>query len=281
MKKKQMKAFFMISAVLIILAGCFVGCKKKNEDFSATSSGGGGVDGGEGGGGGGSGGGGGGGGQAKKSFVLTVSASGSGGGKVFSSPAGIDCGSDCSESYEEGTQIKLTTFSDAFSSFSGWDGACSGSGDCSVLLDADKTVRADFKRTAFNGTWTGTTSQGFPMSFSVSDGKIKQLSFQIQVTGFYCTATVGSTVTYVSPLAIASDAFSDTSSYPKFKGTFSSASQASGTLEDYHSACWGTASVTWSATNASPSFASPDQISAVLAVSPFFDGKMVEQKMIH
>jgi len=46
-------------------------------------------------------------------FLLTVSKTGS--GTIISSPAGINCGSDCSETYEDGTKVTLTIEAD-----SGW-----------------------------------------------------------------------------------------------------------------------------------------------------------------
>ena len=40
--------------------------------------------------------------------TLTVGKSGTGSGTVTSSPAGINCGSDCSEAYASGTSVTLT-----------------------------------------------------------------------------------------------------------------------------------------------------------------------------
>ena len=60
-------------------------------------------------------------------FMLTVSKTGS--GTIISSPAGINCGSDCSETYEDGTKVTLTIEAD-----SGWaitDADFSGS--CNII----------------------------------------------------------------------------------------------------------------------------------------------------
>jgi hypothetical protein len=75
---------------------------------------------------------------------LTVSKLGSGAGSVSSSPAGIACGADCSETYSDATVVTLTASADAGSAFSGWSGACSGAGACEVTMSADKAVSARF-----------------------------------------------------------------------------------------------------------------------------------------
>ena len=74
--------------------------------------------------------------------TLTVSKSGS--GSVTSSPAGINCGADCSEAYNEGTAVTLTATAAAGSHFVGWSGACTGTGACHVTMSAAKSVTATF-----------------------------------------------------------------------------------------------------------------------------------------
>jgi hypothetical protein len=78
---------------------------------------------------------------------LTVSTTGTGSGQVTSSPAGIDCGAggtDCSASFVHGTQVTLTSTPSTGSDFSGWSGACSGSGSCVVAMDQVREVTATF-----------------------------------------------------------------------------------------------------------------------------------------
>jgi hypothetical protein len=75
---------------------------------------------------------------------LTVTKAGAGSGTVASLPAGISCGSDCSHSYNEGTDVTLTASPDAGSTFAGWSGACSGTSDCNLDMDSDKSVTATF-----------------------------------------------------------------------------------------------------------------------------------------
>jgi predicted outer membrane repeat protein len=77
--------------------------------------------------------------------LLTVSLAGSGSGDVTSDPAGIDCGVDCDEIYLEGIVVTLTAAADFGSTFSGWGGACTGTGDCVVTMDDAKSVTASFE----------------------------------------------------------------------------------------------------------------------------------------
>jgi len=75
--------------------------------------------------------------------LLTVVLSGS--GSVSSSPAGITCGADCTETYTSGTVVTLTATPATGQVFSGWTGACSGSLiKCFVTMDAAKSVTATF-----------------------------------------------------------------------------------------------------------------------------------------
>jgi hypothetical protein len=76
--------------------------------------------------------------------TLTVGKSGTGSGTITSSPAGINCGGDCSESYDSGTVVTLTPAADPGSTFVGWSGGCSGSGACSVTMDQARSVVAAF-----------------------------------------------------------------------------------------------------------------------------------------
>jgi hypothetical protein len=102
------------------------------------------------------------------SFTLTVTKPGNGNGTVTSSPPGINCGPTCSASYTAGTIVSLTATNSPGSIFTGWGGACSGTGACQVTMDAAKTVSATFtlsnlkyglsvKKTG-NGTGTVTSS---------------------------------------------------------------------------------------------------------------------------
>jgi ribosomal protein L11 len=78
-------------------------------------------------------------------FTLTISKSGTGNGTVTSSPAGINCGGDCTEDFKVGTKITLKAKADTNSTFTGWSGGgCSGTGTCAVIMNADIAVTAAF-----------------------------------------------------------------------------------------------------------------------------------------
>ncbi len=82
-------------------------------------------------------------------FNLAVSKSGTGVGTVTSSPAGIDCGSDCSETLVDGSSVTLTASPAAGSSFAGWSGdGCSGTSTCTVTMLGARSVTAQFTANA-------------------------------------------------------------------------------------------------------------------------------------
>jgi YVTN family beta-propeller protein len=74
-----------------------------------------------------------------KQFMLTLTTVGSGTITANPSPVG--------GTYGAGTVVALTAAPAAGSQFSGWSGACSGTGACSVTMDAAKSVTATFTTT--------------------------------------------------------------------------------------------------------------------------------------
>ena len=80
-------------------------------------------------------------------FTLSVTRAGTGTGTVSSVPAGISCGGTCRAQFAQGTSAVLTATPDSGSTFSGWGGACSGTGSCSVTLSANASVTAAFTST--------------------------------------------------------------------------------------------------------------------------------------
>ena len=85
---------------------------------------------------------------ATSTFTLTVSKNGSDSSKgtVTSSPAGINCGTTCSSAFNSGTVVTLTARVVGNRVFAGWSGACTGTGTCTVTMDAPKAVTATFNR---------------------------------------------------------------------------------------------------------------------------------------
>jgi hypothetical protein len=84
--------------------------------------------------------------------VLTVDLAGDGGGTVTG--AGINCftgtGADCTETYPYETIVALSASADQGSTFGGWSGACSGTGDCEITMDDVVSVTATFSRDVYN-----------------------------------------------------------------------------------------------------------------------------------
>jgi hypothetical protein len=80
---------------------------------------------------------------------LTVTVAGS--GTVTSTPAGINCGSDCSETLSRGTVVTLKATPASGQAFSGWGGACAGTGDCVLTMNAAATVTATFVASGATG----------------------------------------------------------------------------------------------------------------------------------
>lgn len=81
---------------------------------------------------------------APTTATLTVTKAGTGTGTVTSSPPGINCGNDCSNSYTIGTIVTLTASPAAGSVFVGWSvGGCGGT-SCTVTMTGNQTVTATF-----------------------------------------------------------------------------------------------------------------------------------------
>ena len=109
----------------------------------------------------------------------TLSVSVNGNGSVNSSPAGINCPGDCSEAYALGTSVTLTSAPNSGWGFYGWEGACTGTGACTVNMTTDASVTANFRQTWFEesdpaivytGTWSASACS------SCSNGAMKSTS---------------------------------------------------------------------------------------------------------
>jgi hypothetical protein len=79
--------------------------------------------------------------------LRTVTVQRSGSGSVKSTPAGVDCGSDCSTSVVEGTALALEATPAPGYAFAGWSGCDQADGRfCNLWPSADRTVTATFTR---------------------------------------------------------------------------------------------------------------------------------------
>ncbi len=87
-------------------------------------------------------------------YSLNVGISGSG----TVTGTGIDCGADCTETVDEGANIELTATADTGYQFDSWSGGCSGSGTCSVTLNSNQSVTANFSDAAVQNDLTVTVS---------------------------------------------------------------------------------------------------------------------------
>jgi hypothetical protein len=77
--------------------------------------------------------------------ISTLSVSIDGNGRVTSNPNGLSCTSGtCSASFGSGSTVTLSAIADKKWIFSGWSGACSGTGECVISLSTTKSVRATY-----------------------------------------------------------------------------------------------------------------------------------------
>ena len=78
------------------------------------------------------------------SNTLTLSVSGTGAGRVTSTPGGIDCSlATCpSAQFPSNSIVTLHVTPDSNSLFIGWGAACAGTNDCTITMDSAKSVTA-------------------------------------------------------------------------------------------------------------------------------------------
>ncbi len=187
---------------------------------------------------------------------VNVTLMGTGIGTVTSSPAGISCGLNCGANFSAGSNVTLTAApQNAFSTFAGWAGACSGTGVCSVTIDSAKNVTATFNKVDLNGTWVGTTNQGLNMQFIVDTNKVSVYGTTFTFSGGGCSFSGWSTTSFGAGggISIGTDySFSDLPD-PTFgiSGAFSSGSAASGTFVLVSDDCGSQNTYTWTAQKAS------------------------------
>ncbi len=134
---------------------------------------------------------------AATTHAVTVTKAGSGTGTVASSPAGITCGTDCTEAYAAGTSVGLSATPATGSTFTGWSGAYTGTGGCALVVDGPKSLTATFALQTYalsvakSGTGTGTvTATGINCGADCTE----TYNYNTSVT-LTAAATTGSTFT--------------------------------------------------------------------------------------
>ena len=134
-------------------------------------------------------------------YTLNLSMTGAGTGSINSFPSGT--------SFPAGTVVGLTAAPASGSTFAGWSGPCSGTGICTVTMNSNQTVTADFE--VFN------PSNGVTFNGAASGNGSYSSS---------CSTTFSGTIQITSPVAL--------TPYP---GGIAGSWQMSGTLSGSGSGC--------------------------------------------
>jgi Divergent InlB B-repeat domain len=96
-------------------------------------------------------------------LTLTVSVSGTGKGTVSSTPTGISCGTDCTETYGSGLLVTLSAAAASGSTFGGWSGGgCAGTGTCTLTGNTPVTVGATFAAAPASASYTPSVTKSAP-----------------------------------------------------------------------------------------------------------------------
>jgi hypothetical protein len=105
------------------------------------------------------------------------------------------------------------------------------------------------------GSWSGTTSQGRALSFTITAQGLASASLDWHLAGTACSYDARATLSSSSPTPVAPPSF--TATYPlsgsfgadfTISGTFTSSTAAHGTLVIADVSCSGTLNATWTAT---------------------------------
>ena len=104
-------------------------------------------------------------------YTLSLTKSGTGTGTVSPNTGTITWASNSgSATFTSGTSVTLTATPNSGSTFSGWSGACSGTGSCQITMDAAKNVSAIFMSPLIGGSIQGTTINVEPALVSTFAG---------------------------------------------------------------------------------------------------------------
>jgi hypothetical protein len=116
----------------------------------------------------------------------TLSVTKNGTGTVTSSPAGIDCGIDCSGVYDDGEFVTLTATAESNSSFDSWGEDCefAVANTCTVAMNSDKSVVANFIRARFTAPSEASARELISLNASETTG-VERLLWDIESDGTY------------------------------------------------------------------------------------------------
>lgn len=128
-------------------------------------------------------------------YALNVAKSGTGAGTITDPTSAIACGARCSAYIDADQVVTLTATPSAGANFAGWSGACSGTGTCTVTMDAAKRVTATFGGTASQGQITAA-----PVSLAFG-GQSMNTTSPAQVVTISNPGSVAVTVVSVTPTA--------------------------------------------------------------------------------
>jgi hypothetical protein len=104
---------------------------------------------------------------------LTVTKAGTGTGTVSSSPSPVSGTVDGGTAvFNYGTSVTLTAGASTGSAFTGWTGACAGTGTCIVTMDAAKSVTATFTLSPYTLTVTKTGTAASISSVTTNTGTL-------------------------------------------------------------------------------------------------------------
>jgi phospholipase C len=178
-------------------------------------------------------------------YQLTVTAPAMGAGTVTSSPAGINCPTACSASFNQNMQITLTATAGSNYFFGGWSGGCSGTSTCNLTLAAPASVTATFNpgdglTVVAAGTGTGTItsspagincptmcSASFPQNSQVTLSETPGTNSTFTGWSGACTGTATCSVTVAAAESVTAT-FSSAS--PSYAVTVTEAGTGTGTV---------------------------------------------------
>ena len=102
--------------------------------------------------------------------TLNMTKAGSGNGRVVSAPAGINCDVSCAVQFSGNSTVTLTATAATGSVFTGWSGACTGIGPCTVTMNSQVNVAANFSSNGLAFAASGGGSGGSLLSGGVETG---------------------------------------------------------------------------------------------------------------